>query len=82
MKDSPDSRTHVTLLARLAQSGGPDQTAWEEFVQHYGAKIYRWCLRWGLQEADAHDVTQQVFLKLARRMATFCYDPAQASAPG
>ncbi len=70
-----DSRTHVTLLQRLAQTGALDQGAWAEFVTRYGGRVFRWCLRWGLQDADAHDVTQQVLLKLARRMKTFTYDP-------
>jgi RNA polymerase sigma-70 factor (ECF subfamily) len=69
------SRTHETLLARLAQSGAQDQTAWSEFVDQYGRKIYGWCLRWRLQHADAQDVTQIVLLKLATRMKDFTYDP-------
>jgi RNA polymerase sigma-70 factor (ECF subfamily) len=73
-----DSRTHATLLERLARPGTPDQTAWREFVQGYGPRIYRWCLRWRLQEADAQDVTQAVLLKLAGRMRGFVYDPARS----
>jgi RNA polymerase sigma-70 factor (ECF subfamily) len=68
----------VTLLERLARSGDQDQTAWAEFVHHYGAKIYRWCLHWKLQEADAQDVTQLVLTKLAKRMRTFVYDPGSS----
>ncbi len=75
MGDASDSQTHVTLLARLARSGQADQAAWHDFVNHYGRKIYRWCLHWGLQEADARDVTQQVLLKMARQMRSFVYDP-------
>lgn len=70
-----DSLTRVTLLERIARSGTPDQAAWAEFVDHYGRKIYRWCLRWKLQDADAEDVTQTVLLKLATRMKDFTYDP-------
>jgi RNA polymerase sigma factor (sigma-70 family) len=75
MAGAPDSRTHATLLARLAGSGQTDQEAWREFVHHYGRKIYRWCVHWGLQESDARDVSQQVLLKMARQMQTFIYDP-------
>jgi RNA polymerase sigma-70 factor (ECF subfamily) len=78
MADPHESHTRVTLLARLAQTGEPDQAAWEEFVDHYGGKVYQWCLRWRLQAADAEDVTQTVLLKLARRMKDFRYDPAQS----
>lgn len=73
-----DSRTHQTLLARLAQSGCQSQAAWSEFVSRYGRKIYGWCLRWRLQDADAEDVTQIVLFKLAGRMKAFTYDPGQS----
>jgi RNA polymerase sigma factor (sigma-70 family) len=75
MADFSDSRTHRTLLERLAQSGGRNQAAWSEFVDRYGRKIHWWCLRWRLQDADAQDVTQIVLLKLAQRMKDFTYDP-------
>jgi RNA polymerase sigma factor (sigma-70 family) len=73
-----DSQTRRTLLERLAQSGDQRQAAWAEFVGRYGRKIYGWCLRWRLQDADAQDVTQIVLLKLARRMKDFTYDPARS----
>jgi RNA polymerase sigma-70 factor (ECF subfamily) len=78
MGNPVDSQTRVTLLERLARGGTPDQAAWAEFVDHYGRKIYRWCLRWNLQEADAEDVTQTVLLKLASRMKDFRYDPTRS----
>jgi RNA polymerase sigma-70 factor (ECF subfamily) len=78
MAGSPESETSVTLLARLARSGSPDQAAWAQFVDRYGRKVYQWCLRWRLQEADAEDVTQTVLLKLAARMKDFAYDPARS----
>jgi RNA polymerase sigma-70 factor (ECF subfamily) len=76
MSTSGDSQTRLTLLGRLACAGPPDQAAWAEFVEHYGRKVYQWCVRWGLQQADAEDVTQTVLLKLAGRMKDFAYDPA------
>ena len=78
MSDAPDSGTHVTLLARLARSGQTNQVAWREFVNQYGRMVYRWCLHWNLQDADARDVTQQVLLKLARHMRGFEYDPSKS----
>jgi RNA polymerase sigma-70 factor (ECF subfamily) len=51
-----------------------DQAAWNDFVERYGSTIYRWCRTWGLKEADAEDVTQEVLLKLARNMRNFVYD--------
>jgi RNA polymerase sigma-70 factor (ECF subfamily) len=48
--------------------------AWDRFVRRYRPKIYGWCRTWGLQEADAEDVAQDVIVKLARKMASFQYD--------
>jgi RNA polymerase sigma-70 factor (ECF subfamily) len=73
MARSSDSRTSITLLARLRHAPA-DQMAWSQFVQRYGPKIYGWCRHWGLQESDAEDVTQDVLLKLAEKMRTFTYD--------
>jgi RNA polymerase sigma factor (sigma-70 family) len=75
VENSSSASTSMTLLGRLRQDS-PDQEAWAEFVRRYGGQIHRWCRRWGLQEADAQDVTQTVLAKLALKMPTFHYDPA------
>lgn len=77
MSDAESPRTPPTLLHRLRHHPA-DEAAWREFVERYGKQIYAWCRRWHLQDADAHDVTQTLLLKLARRMQTFEYDPAQS----
>jgi RNA polymerase sigma-70 factor (ECF subfamily) len=59
------------------QQAPADQAAWAEFLRRYGTRIHGWCRRWGIQEADAQDVSQDVLLKLVRAMQTFRYDPAQ-----
>ncbi len=74
--EAADSGTSVSLLVRLQQSPA-DQAAWTEFVRSYGGSISAWCRRWGLQEADAQDLSQEVLLKLLRAMQAFRYDPAQ-----
>ena len=48
------------------------------FVKRYGPRIYGWCRRWNLQEADADDVTQLVLATLAQKMGSFAYDPARS----
>jgi RNA polymerase sigma factor (sigma-70 family) len=68
------SDTRVTLVGRLIAAPN-DPAAWSEFVEWYGRKIYVWCRAWGLQEVDAQDVTQEVFLNLSVRMHDFRYDP-------
>lgn len=44
-------------------------------MDRYGRKIYGWCRRWGLRQAEAQDVTQNVLLELARQMGGFVYRP-------
>jgi RNA polymerase sigma-70 factor (ECF subfamily) len=74
MADANLPSTRATLLARLRQNR-TDQDAWEEFVEHYGRHIYRWCRQWNLQDADAEDVTQEILVKLAQNLRVFTYDP-------
>ena len=54
-----------------------DQRAWNEFAQRYGRLIGAWCRQWGLQPADADDVSQNVLLKLANHLRGFVYDPGR-----
>jgi RNA polymerase sigma-70 factor (ECF subfamily) len=77
MESLHDSGTRITLLGRLRRDP-TNQAAWAEFVDHYGPRIYAWCRKWNLQEADAQDVTQNVLLKLARKMGEFAYDPSRS----
>jgi RNA polymerase sigma-70 factor (ECF subfamily) len=77
MHADPESRTSASLLARLRDAPA-DQAAWAAFVDRYGRKVYGWCRHWGLQEADAQDVTQDVLVRLAARMRSFAYDPSRS----
>jgi len=77
MERAQDSGTRITLLGRLRRDP-TNQAAWAEFVDHYGRKVYGWCLKWNLQEADAQDVTQNVLLKLAEKLRDFTYDPSRS----
>ena len=76
MTQAAMSATSTTLVLRLQQSPS-DQAAWGEFVERYGRRIQGWCRQWGLQDADAEDVSQTVLLKLLVAMQTFRYDPEQ-----
>jgi RNA polymerase sigma-70 factor (ECF subfamily) len=73
MRDALE-KTSASLLGRLRHQP-TDQEAWSEFVDRYGARIYGWCRRWNLQDADAKDVTQAVLASLCIKMKTFNYDP-------
>src|SRR5262245_52069502 len=69
---APD--TSPTLMGRL-RAVPADQDAWRDFVGIYGGHILHWAKSWGLQDADAEDVTQATLLRLARTMRDFAYDP-------
>jgi RNA polymerase sigma factor (sigma-70 family) len=69
-------RTRASLLFRLQQTPN-DQQAWAHFVDRYGPQVHGWCKRWGLQEADAADVTQSVLLQVTSKLGEFQYDPAK-----
>jgi RNA polymerase sigma-70 factor (ECF subfamily) len=75
MGESAESRTGSTLLALLRDLADPG--AWGAFVRRYAPAVAGWCRRWGLQSADAEDVTQEVLLRLARHLGDFPYDPAK-----
>lgn len=75
MSEAAEERTSATLLGRL-RAPTTDQEAWAEFVRRYEPSLRRWCRQWGLQEADADDVAQDVLTKLARKLRTFDYDPS------
>jgi RNA polymerase sigma-70 factor (ECF subfamily) len=71
------SSTSISLVSRL-QHAPTDEGAWGEFVRIYGPRIYAWCCGWGLQDADAQDVTQNVLVEIARKMRHFHYDPQRS----
>ena len=69
--------TRVTLLHRLNQDP-TDQLSWAEFVRLYSPAIRGWLIHWGLQEADAQDVAQNVLLRLTAKLPQFKYDPSKS----
>lgn len=71
------SPTSQTLLAKL-RTNTPDETAWDEFVNLYGKRIYSWCRGRGLQAVDAEDVTQNVLVRLTKVMLRFEYDSSMS----
>src|SRR5437763_1958531 len=64
--------TSVSLLDRLHQ---PNQTeAWGRFVQLYTPLLYDWARGLGVQEQDATDLVQEVFVTLLEKLPEFRYD--------
>lgn len=65
----PDTRQ--SLILRLAD--WRDISAWEEFLALYRPLVFRLALSRGLQEADAQDVAQDVFVAISKSVGN--WDP-------
>ena len=63
----PDTR--VSLLHRIADKN--DSMAWMDFCAIYETAVYRIARKYGLQDADAREVSQEVLLRVSRRIDTF-----------
>lgn len=70
-----DSITSVSLLMRI-RADDRDPRAWQEFVDRYGSRIFAWARNRQLSAEDAQEVTQEVLVKLCKRLGTFNYDPS------
>ena len=70
-----DDTQAVNALVRRCVAG--DAAAWQEIVQQYHRRIYNICYRFSGSPDDASDLTQEVFIKMYRTLATF--DTTRAS---
>ena len=61
--------TRFSLLRRLGEPD--DSAAWSEFCEIYEPAIRRIAVRYGLQDADAREVTQEVLLTISRKISSF-----------
>jgi RNA polymerase sigma-70 factor (ECF subfamily) len=61
--------TPVSLLERLRQQ--PDGESWTRLVALYGPLLKGWLRTYGLQAADADDLTQDVLAVVVREVAQF-----------
>jgi RNA polymerase sigma-70 factor (ECF subfamily) len=66
-------KTRESLIARVRDPR--DSVAWEQFAAIYLPMVRAYCVRRGLQEADAGDITQDVMAAVARAVRNFEYDP-------
>ncbi len=71
MNESTQS-TSASLLVRV-QRFEPD--SWRRLVDLYGPIVYRWCRRWGVPAADAEDLVQDVFRRVAGGIGKFSESP-------
>jgi RNA polymerase sigma-70 factor (ECF subfamily) len=65
--------TSLSLLVRLQRPG--EASAWARFVQIYTPLLLLWLRGWGLQEQDAADLAQEVFVTLLQKLPEFRHDP-------
>ncbi len=59
---TPPRTTCLSLVASMGENPG-NPAVWARFVQTYGEHVVFWCMRYGLQDADARDVAQDVLLR-------------------
>ena len=58
MRDDP------VVIALVARAGQGEQSAWDEIVERFAPLVWSLCRRFRLSEVDAHDVGQNVWLRL------------------
>jgi RNA polymerase sigma factor (sigma-70 family) len=72
--------TRASLLLRVRE--WEDSASWSEFYRLYRRLIYGLARRSGLSHADAEDVTQDVFKRVAETIHQFESDPARGKFRG
>lgn len=70
---SGSPNTRESLIIRLPSA--TDAEAWQEFAEIYEPHLYRFARRRGLQDADAQELVQNVFLSVAKAVAGWRPDP-------
>jgi RNA polymerase sigma factor (sigma-70 family) len=69
-------QTRASLIVRLPNT--EDAAAWQEFVALYEPFIYRFACRNGFQDADAHELVQNVFLAVVKAVGRWEPDSRRA----
>jgi len=83
MIEAPDKstlRTRPSLLFRLKD--WQDEAGWTEFYRLYSNLVYNFARRSGLSHADAEEVTQDVFKRVAETVHEFESNPARGTFRG
>ncbi|MCC6510612.1 MAG: sigma-70 family RNA polymerase sigma factor [Pirellulaceae bacterium] len=75
MPEVPDTR--ISLILRLPRSA--DGTAWREFVELYEPLIMRFARSRRLQDSDAHELVQRVFVAVAGSVGRWQPDPSRGT---
>jgi RNA polymerase sigma factor (sigma-70 family) len=78
MDDTPTTRPSLLVRLRNFQ----DQQSWEEFYSLYRPLIYRMARNQGFQDADAWELTQEVFIAVASAIEQWDPNPQRGSFRG
>ncbi len=73
-------KTRLSLLVGIRDSG--NEPAWREFVEIYEPLVYRLARKKGFQDADAREVTQEVFVAVSSAIDGWDPDPVKGSFRG
>jgi len=72
LQRTPEQEAAQEILGRLVrQCMAGDQQAWQQLVSSQHRRIYAICYRFTGSATDAEDLTQDVFLKLYRNLASY-----------
>ncbi len=69
------ANTRPSLLIRLRDP--QDDRAWVEFLEVYKPVVYRFARRKGFQDADAEELTQEVFIAVRSAVDRWDHDPSR-----
>ena len=78
MDNAPETRPSLLVRIRDARN----EQAWTEFLEIYEPLVYRLARKKGFQDADARELTQEVFLAVASAIERWDPDPAKGSFRG
>lgn len=78
MDNAPKTRPSLLVRIRDPRNG----QAWTEFLEIYEPLVYRLARKKGFQDADALELTQEVFLAVASAIDRWDPDPAKGSFRG
>ena len=72
MQRTPEQQAEQDAIVRLvAQCMAGDQRAWHQMVSGQHKRVYAICYRFTGDATEAEDITQDVFLKVYRNLASF-----------
>ena len=66
------NRDQENKFVKSCQSG--DASAWNDLIARHSSRVYGMCYRFTRRECVARDMTQEVFLRIYRRLGTFRAD--------